>query len=63
MDSPGQSMSWKEQMFLMFCILSVFLQQIFDNKNGAKTFVRMLSKTLALIYGPINTGISGTINT
>ena len=24
LDSPGQSISWKEQVFLMFCILSVY---------------------------------------
>jgi hypothetical protein len=23
LDSPGQTMSWKEQVFLMFCALSV----------------------------------------
>ena len=26
LDSPGQSMSWKEQVFLMFCTLSVYLE-------------------------------------
>ena len=24
LDSPGQSMSWKKQVFLMFCTLSVY---------------------------------------
>jgi hypothetical protein len=24
LDSPGQSMSWKEQEFIMFCTLSVY---------------------------------------
>jgi hypothetical protein len=24
LDSPGQSMSWKDQVFLMFCTLSVY---------------------------------------
>ena len=30
LDSPGQSMSWKEQVFLMFCTLSVYVCVLYE---------------------------------